>query len=496
MKILIDKIEEKDKEIIVFYFPFMIVSGGPIFLTNLAVNLSKKNRYLVYYIEYKNGMGRNYLIGSKVKVIDYEDQYVFSLFPNNEVTIITPIYWGDRVPILNSNSKIVFFNWHNLCISSLKASIRCNNAIIKEFLHVVSQNTAEFYCDKAHWLAQEKYGIHFKELYVPVTISERGIIANGELVDCKSIRIAVLGRLVIDKIYAITDLIENIINTVKYDGKEVKIYIIGDGNCRSFLDKYFDLKHIEVILMGTLGIQEINKFLVESVDLLFAMGTSVLEGAIAAIPSVVIPNDICEFNCNRYAYIYECKDYLLGWAPEQIDEFGIKTHTVNEILEEVYNGGKCNIGNLCRKYCLENHIDNVENFVHAIDVSTLTYDKYHIAIEKTKRDTRNWIRKTIYRIITDNTSKNIVIWGAGKGGKKIAKVIKKMNYNVTYFVDKNADSIKSLEGVEVKNPNLLNVKNDLVIVSLMTYLVEIPELLEKKGFVKGENYIYVFFAEN
>ena len=491
--IKVKAITEKNTKVVVFYFPFKVVSGGPIYLSNLAIHLSKRQGFTVAYIDYEEGVARELLAGSKVHLLKYQDDFLFKLFPDNEILLITPIYWGNRVPILNAASKIIFFNWHNLCIPSLRTALQCDTEILKVFLRMVSANRAEFYCDKAHWAAQEKFGVSFIEKYVPITIPERGKPANTSIVDKQEINLAIVGRLVIDKIYAIVDLIDNLAADVT-DSRRINIYVIGDGDYRKWLEGYLRPANIRLIFCGTLEISEINALMADKADVLFAMGTSVLEGAAIGMPAVVIPNDVQPFRCDRYAYLYECNSYLLGWAPEQIDLFGIKTHTVGEIIQDIYvKNRKKEIGDLCLAYYRKNHSDNTELFLQAIQATTLTYEEYHTIVSKVSADAKEWAKENIKKILQKQDERKLVIWGAGKGGKTLLKKLKEMDITVDFFVDQRAAGMKEIRHIPIRLPQMLFQTEHLVLVSLLTYDFKIVEELSRRGFKKNEDYLYVYF---
>lgn len=493
MKTFKNKKDHKpDKKIVVFYFPWKIVSGGPIYLATLANNLAKIQNFEVFYIEYIDGYSRQFLDEQNVTILEYNEEHVFKLFPDEKILLITPIYWGNRVPFLNPESVIIFFNWHNLCIPSLRVNLQCNDEGLLSFLSMVSNNNAEFYCDKAHWDAQEEYGITFKENYVPITIPERGRQCRQEIVNKSCISIAVIGRLVIDKVYSITDLIDNL---SAYTNKKIEVFIIGDGECHDIVENYEHTVNITLHMMGTLALSEISDFLREKVDLLFAMGTSALEGAALSLPTVIIPNDIKPFKCDKYVYIFDCVSFLLGWGPNQIDKLKLPTYTAKTVLEEIYDSNKkSEIGKRCRNYYVNNHKDNTAMFVKAISDATLTYKTYCETLKIIRRNSKKWAEKNIVDFNNKQAcGRKVLIWGAGKGGEKLLKIFRRLGINVDSFIDNKADEIVQLDNIPVHNPDKVDKEKYVVYVSLLTYVEDITKELEERGLKKGIDYCYVFF---
>lgn len=482
---------EKATKVVVFYFPWKEVSGGPIYLSNLAIGLSKNKDYQVLYIEYVDGVSRKYLENSDVTILDYNDERPFKLFPNKEIILVTPIYWADRIPILNKKSKIVFFNWHNLCIPSLQISLQCDDRNLRYYLSMVSNNSAEFFCDKAHWLAQEQFGVHFEEAYVPITIENDLSECKRTLVDIDSANIAVIGRLVVDKVFAVIDLIKNL--SYK-NGQLVNIYIIGDGECKEKLERMETAPNINMIFLGTLERQEMKDILVNKVDILFAMGTSALEGAAVGLPTVIIPNDVEMFYCDKYVFLFDSKDYLLGWGPNQIDELDLKTYTAREIIETIYCDNKKNeLGQKCKSYYCNYHMSNSMDFLQALNRSTLFYKEFCTVYRKIRIETQQRIKRNIIDLYSKKGTKKVAIWGAGHGGKCFYRLFRQLGLHIDVYVDTNALSIKTFNKIPVIMPEDINKNDYIVYISLMTYLSIIPEKLEEMGFEKGTGYLYILY---
>lgn len=375
---------EKKKKL-VFFFPWKIVSGGPFYLARLANDVAKLGLYDVYYTDYVGGLADSLLTEKSVKILKYKDERDFPIFPDEPVIVIMAEYWANVVPKVHPDTRIVFFNWHNECIPVLKRDWGATDAYIQAFLKLVSETSSVFFCDKTHWMKQCEYGVPFQEEYVPIIIPDRDMVAGPELIRPNERRIAVLGRLVVDKIYSVLDLVDNII--ALRDNIKTKIYIIGEGDYENLLFDRKLPKHIKLVRCKTMPIDKVITLLMNKVDILFAMGTSVLEGATIKLPCVVVPNAMKPFECNRYPYLYESKGYALGWYPKQIDEMGLTVHTIEEIFNDIYRDlKKGEIGEKCYAYYKKNHHSNVDLLLKAIDNSTLTYSKFQEFI----RNNTNW----------------------------------------------------------------------------------------------------------
>ena len=361
---------------LVFYFPWPEVSGGPFFLTRIANAIADTKEYDVYYVDYKGGLANTLLKNKDIEVLIYDNEgKKYTIFKDEPIVLVMVIYWAHMVPIMHPDSKVVFLNWHNCCIPVLKGDWHCTTRFVNKFLELVRDTSSVFFLDKTHLLAQNTDKIKFKEEYVPITIPERNKVVKQEIVKEGERNVAVLGRLVLDKIFAVTDLVDNII--AARDNIKTNIYVIGEGDCQDMLFNKKLPSYIKLIKCKTMDIDKIIDLFCKKVDILFAMGTSVLDGASVKLPSVIIPNDTVPFSCNRYSYLFESEGYALGWGPDQIDELDIQTHTVAEILDDIYvRDKKKEVGDKCYDYYVKNHTSNLEMFREAIDASTLTRQKY------------------------------------------------------------------------------------------------------------------------
>lgn len=400
------------KKKLVFFFPWKEVSGGPYYLARIADAVAQNEDYDVYYTDYPRGLCNSIITEKSVKILKYRDEGAkFEIFPLEPVILVMPIYWAHMVPVIHKDTKIVFFNWHNECIPVLQRDWCVGDSFLDKFLHFIQSRNSVFFCDKTHWMAQNRNDIIFKELYVPVVIPKRKDEARKEIVNKQTRNIAIFGRLCLDKIYAVIDVIDNIIDL--RDGKKTNIFVIGDGDYAYLLDQCQFPSHIKVIRCGMMEINKAITLLKNKVDILFAMGTAALDGATIKLPTVIIPNKTEEFECNRYPYLYETTGYALGWYPEQIDELNINTHTMEEILDDIYEKNKKGeIGALCYDYYLKNHSDNRNLFLEAIETSTLYGRDYFLFLKDnfSKMQKIRWLRQK-FQIFYGTVYKRYCLFG-------------------------------------------------------------------------------------
>ena len=359
---------------ICIFFPDKRIGGGPYWLTALARELAKDNNYKIYYIDYKQGFARTLIKPEdNVTFIDYDAKQRYCLF-EEECTLFMPIYDLHRLPIINTKSKILFFNWHNFCLPALKNSSKFLRYDMNYFLTEVFSHNAQVFLDGAHRnKCNDISGINFKPDYIPLIMNMKNVEPVKGLINDNEINIAILGRIVQDKIHSINNVINQ---AIKYKtDKKIIIHIIGDG------DRKKDVKtsvpgNIEIRFCGVIKDKELDEYLLKNIDILFAMGNSVLNGASVGIPSYIIPSAEYEFNCDKFVFLPETTDYIAGFYYNQIKELNLKVIDFETAINNVYaNNNKYELGKKCYDYINQNFnaAKVCEKFKEALDNTTLDY---------------------------------------------------------------------------------------------------------------------------
>ena len=378
------------------FFPDKKIGGGPYWLTALAKELAKDSEYKVYYIDYKKGFARTLLNPEQdnVTFIDYDAKQRYCLF-DEECILFMPIYDIYRLPIINTKSKVLFFNWHHLSLPSLKKSCSFLRYDMNYFLTEVFSNNAQVFIDGAHRdKCNEISGINFKPDYIPLIMKRKNIGPAKNLVNDNEINIAILGRLVTDKIDAVNNVIKQALNY--QTDKKIIFHIIGDGNMKNKIIKT-GKNNIEIRFCGVIKNTELDEYLYEKTDILFAMGTSVLNGASVGVPSHIIPSSTqIKFDCNKFIFLPDTTDYIAGFYPNQISKLQLKTIDFETVVNNVINNNnKLVLGKMCYDYVNQNF--NTEKscklFKKALSSTTLDYTT--VALIKSIQDVKK-ITKRVF----------------------------------------------------------------------------------------------------
>lgn len=93
-------------------------------------------------------------------------------------------------------------------------------------------------------------------------------------------------------------------------------------------------------------------------------------------------------------------------------------------------------------------------------------------------------------ILSDYAERDVVIWGACNTGLTVKEVLEQNGVSATYFVDRDAEKIKILDGLPVYSPETIDAHANYVIVATLTLHESIENYLVNRGFL-SRDYIYV-----
>jgi hypothetical protein len=326
---------------LVFYFPYHGVGGVPVLFIRLAAVL--KDTLQIYVADFSDGyMAKNLPDG--VTLIDIEHSPVF---PKDCVLVFQSfIPWC--FPFVNnvdSNSKVLFWGLHpqnfdpkifnehhrNRLISSLSKCINTLSVwrrykLVRVLKYLQSQNAVVFQ-GRENVEATEKYLKHTIEspLFLPIPVPSIDLTKKAprfpKVLDC-----AWIGRICDFKYRILEHIIVRLARASLQIGK-IRLLIIGNGEYHDQIEKCASLNSSDtfsVEFKGEIPMSDLPSFLVDHVDLLFAMGTSALEGARLGIP-VFLANFSYTSIIRNYHFklIFDNSGFCLG---EEITE----THYENE----------------------------------------------------------------------------------------------------------------------------------------------------------------------
>lgn len=374
---------------VVFYFPWKELSGGPVYLSSLAKQLGKGASHKVSYVDYEIGQAAKLLRSTPEVELIYVKDDDYRVHFDSPVVLITPIYWAHWIPKLPPQSRVLFVNWHKMSIPVLQNSSGIRSRPLRRFLKLVADNNGVFFCDKSHVLGQDAKDARLLEAIVPISIEQkktlapRGILSDGEA------NIGVLGRLSPDKISSVLNLLENF--EAVQTGLRKKLHIIGDGPGKEAIDPK-DYPSLEVIFVGELPYKNLHKYLRQNLDIVFGMGTSVLEAAALRIPSVIIPHSMDSIRGDNYVFIQDTAGACLGWHPNEYGALGVQPTTLQSIFDQTFKSeNKSILADAAHTYFLENHILplNEKKLADQIEKTSLHADSLEVFFPKESASNAN-----------------------------------------------------------------------------------------------------------
>src|SRR5205823_7718665 len=103
------------------------------------------------------------------------------------------------------------------------------------------------------------------------------------------VNVAWLGRLSDFKVHILLYTMQRLARWAEHSGVTVDMHVIGDGPDATLIrNSSVDHPRFRRTFTGSLTGRDLQRYLIERVDLLVAMGTSALEGARLGIPTILL----------------------------------------------------------------------------------------------------------------------------------------------------------------------------------------------------------------
>lgn len=370
-----------DRKKIAFYIQtHKPIGGSQVLFLNLATYISKNfKEFQCYYINYRNKIiediyGDSDIIFKDAADNDYnelEDAVFFA--PFNYV-----FYLINKIKKLK-RAKMCLYFYHPEIMDWLNMQIIERKVKFETLMRTVSLHNGYCFMDSSNFFAIERlYKFNFDHVYVPVTVSDN---LDSALPICEiskdRLRIGWLGRLDRDKIYSVKNILDNL-QAMDFD-IPIDFYIIGDGNAKNLIQYNTYTPQIRFIFTSYLYGEERNCFIRENIDIMIAMGISAIDASMLGVPTVLPLVSPVSFNDNKFLYIYDTKDYSLGWNVNDLKKAGCKYKTLEHIINEIYcdSNKKSIVGKRCKDYVITNFsvAKGTEKLLAAVSRSTLTVPK-------------------------------------------------------------------------------------------------------------------------
>lgn len=384
MKQIVENLQQQGYKNIAFFHPAYNIGGASFIEAQIARYLAENTSLNIYYYDYLGGYGAFLLKDvPNIKVLKYveNDEY----FPLNEKCVLfTNSTRCILIKKMHPESKILF--WHYETNPCAWNSVLISNET-RRYLKLVKKEHAMVYhdwsgLDSLNYYTDMDFNNHE---YVNITVDKPHDNVSYHI-KSDSINLCFLSRLAPDKIYSLFYLIENINNYTT--NKKINLHIIGDGIKRkeveSFCKNYS--QRIKFIFTGALSRDDMRKYLTENIDCLFAVGTSVLEGAVLGIPSAILLMSNSPIKENTALWLYNSKEYVVGITVDEKSRFNVQYTDISKMIDDVYAGKAVEIGKKCQEYVKTYHQDLPDlsfRFLKYVEKTKLTYKKLRKCIKYT-----------------------------------------------------------------------------------------------------------------
>ncbi len=357
------------------------IGGGLYYFYRLANELGV---YFDTYIENRKHNQYNQIFNEKYnninyKFVNYEDKN--TIFDENTIFFtylnMLPILWQKYGKLSKAKIFIIDFHPYSPEILASNLKIKITSKEIKDILGLFVKKNAIVFMDKSSIEDYNKISsVKAEEKYLPVFPNLEQIqVSIKPIINNKIINIGWLARLDNDKIHSLINLLDNLYN-LKSD-KKIKVHIIGDGNSKHKINKSYYSQKLELIFTSYLYGDELQEYLTNNIDLMVNFGIAALDTSILKIPTVIPILSMNKFDSNKYYFLFDTKNNILGCKQEILEMSDIQTYTLEEILDKVYQqNNKEMLGEKCYQYTLKYHNlkNTITNFIKFVPDTQLTFE--------------------------------------------------------------------------------------------------------------------------
>lgn len=382
---------------ITFFYPGRKVGGAEFLFIRLAKYISRNYGLDVYVIDYRDGFSRSQITEKDIHFIDYEEgKLVHVDYPTHLITPVSCLLRVKNELVLNEKSIILLWVLHPYNLLSLfpfmsrYQSLRVELIkLINKFLFFEDQSkirNAIRYLERTHALYfmdsacftfnQYLFDLNGEEVrYLPITNLDKTLEARSEIVNQNEMNVGWLGRISDEKAYSLLNVIENADVYSARHARKIVFHIIGEGPKENLIKGYRKKsENLEILFLGTKLGDELDRYLANRIDVLFAMGTSCFEGAQLKLPTVLVGPTFQRMKRDyRYKWLSDTEGYSLGgYANKENNPYSFE-----EIMNEIYiRNRKGIIGQMNYRYYVDNHsITKVsEMLMDHLEKDTLTLD--------------------------------------------------------------------------------------------------------------------------
>lgn len=296
------------RNIYVFY-PTQVIGGAELLFVRLLNYISQNYPQMrVGYINFTESC-INELLSEGVERVAVDKSITL---PENSTIVAPPFCIYNFPQIKTKNLTFLFWILHmeEVAVSMCPLSRTTTKNVIDRVRTMTTHN-ALIVMDEATKITTQKFcSFNVNEnMLMPVVLEDyQTSFLKESLIDEQYINLAWIGRLSADKIYALINLMDNL-EKLKID-KKIKLHIIGEGDSGHLIGEY---KNFEIIYLGTLFPKDLPLYIQNNIDIVFAMGTSMLESEKCGVPAVMVFYTIEKSSKDCFLWTFKLQNYVLGY---------------------------------------------------------------------------------------------------------------------------------------------------------------------------------------
>ena len=350
------KIMDNSKTIY-FVFPYRGVGGVSVLFLRLAHALARSHQYSCVLVDYSDGYMATRAIPELVAVANYSDDSKTYIRGDSIVIFQSMTPWSifsglsiaDDVPVL-------FWNCHpsNLvaslpgfrksdfpysgALSPLSALVlQPFRARLTRFVKHLLDNNALVFMDHENVKSTEE-SVDFvidKPVFIPIPAARKKIRKFVAREDGGTLHFCWIGRIVDFKYFILKRLLEDLSTLAGYSSIEFKVTIVGDGSHLPHLKAYCNkIDTYNVNFLAHLEESSLDDLLVNDVDILFAMGTSALEGAKYGVPTILLDIAYSDVPATYvYRWLYSRDGSTLGDTLRSFNDEGCSYQSLKLLVD-------------------------------------------------------------------------------------------------------------------------------------------------------------------
>ena len=364
-----------------FCFPYRGVGGVSLLFLRVAEFLSQFRYAECHLVDYVDGFMAKNLRGQGVILEIYQDEGTPVVIPAGAIGIFQSMTPWSMFPGIRPDpaSRIFFWNCYPYNLIPLLPGLRramqhrpafarwvlatMLRTYLQKMLRLVNlmlYKNALVFMDSANLITTSKFlGVSIpRPCYLPIPVhasgDKRAILMQRDL-KANGLKVVWVGRVVDFKFFILQRSLIELNRLAPRLRIKITVILVGSGDYRQALKQTTsNLPHLNCEFFDYVAPADLDEFLISRADLLFAMGTSALEGARLGIPTLLLDVAYGPVSADYvFRWIYEREGFSLGDILSESNYIKGNTSLEDRITDLA--GDFSRISARCLGYFEENH---------------------------------------------------------------------------------------------------------------------------------------------